>query len=504
MAAYLTKWLFEDSPRARGTTIQICGLWPFSGGAGAPRLGVPVGKHIRTGASVALDPITYFETGLIANPSLWIEGRPGLGKSTLCCRICIGLADRGIPSLVLGDLKGEYVKTITALGGQVIAIGRGRGGINPLDHDYALAAAYLMELATTTSADGNRWWVRYQYVLSEKAQRELIEDARARRSNAMKSLLQVHRRAPLTEREDAILEQALIELFARWNGPSMPVVDDLVALITGRSVTLRNGRVLPGLEVPTTVRAAAQDRGKWKRYVANCEDLVGSLEAIASGSAFGGVFSQRSTAQMRMGGSVVYDVSSIDHSDTSLQAAALLMCWNVGFGQVECQQLLADEGVIERVNYHIVNDELWRPLGAGEGMVDRISASTRLNRHQGVGTTFLTHSLADTDTLASESDRVKARGIAERCGVHVYFGLPAAEMSRIRMIQRLSRREEAQITSWWTPESWDQVDVKGRRRKPAGLGLCLIKVAGRRGIPTKITLTSIEENLHDTNTRWAA
>ena len=486
-----TKMRFEKPATARGTTIQVCGLWPFSGGAGAPRYGVPVGKHIRTGASVALDPITYFETGLTGNPSLWIEGRPGLGKSTLCCRICIGLEHRGIPSLILGDLKGEYVALIRSMGGQVITIGRGRGGINPLDHDYAIAASLRMVLQ-----DGQ--WV---FELPEQARRELVEDAKARRSNAMKSLLQVHRKAPLTELEDGVLDAALIELFERWNGPSQPVIDDLVALMTGRPVTLSSGRVLDAPEIPATIRAAARDRGKLKRYISNTEDLIGSLQAIASGSAFGGVFSHRSSAQMQMGRSVVFDVSSIDHSDTALQAAALLMCWNVGFGQVETQQVLADFEVIERMNYHIVNDELWRPLAAGMGMVDRISASTRLNRQQGIGITFLTHSLADTDTLADVNDRTKAKGIAERCGAHVYFGLPAAEMVRIREIQTLSRSEEATITRWWTPESWDQI---GTKRPPAGRGKCMIKVAGRRGIPVKIVLTDAEKKLHNTNQRWAA
>lgn len=492
---------FEEPVTARGTTVQVCGLWPFAGGSGAPRYGVPGGKHLLTGAAVALDPITYFETGLVANPSIWIEGRPGLGKSTLCCRICIGLDQRGVPSLVLGDLKGEYVNLIRAMGGQVISVGRGRGRINPLDHDYAIAASQRMVLATTTSEDGNRWWVRYEYELSDKARRELIEDARGRQSNAMKSLLQVHRKVPLAEREESVLDQALIELADRWHGPAEPVIDDLVALMTGRQIRLADGRMLPALEVPDSVRAAAQDRGKMKRYVANTEDLVGSLTAIASGAAFGGVFSGRSSAKMQMGGSVVFDISSIDESDTALQAAALLMCWNVGFGQVETQQLLADAGVIDRINYHIVNDELWRPLASGAGMVDRISASTRLNRHQGIGITFLTHSLADTDNLASEHDRNKARGIAERCGIHVYFGLPMAEMVRIREIQKLSRAEEAMITGWWTPESWDQ---SGSKRPPAGQGKCMIKVAGRRGIPIKVVLTDVEKRLHHTNGRWEA
>ena len=35
--------------------------------------------------------------------------------------------------MVLGDIKPDYVDLVEALGGQVITIGHGRGGINPLD-----------------------------------------------------------------------------------------------------------------------------------------------------------------------------------------------------------------------------------------------------------------------------------------------------------------------------------------------------------------------------------
>jgi len=33
-----------------GTSRQVCGLWPFAAGTGAPTTGVPLGTHMRTGA----------------------------------------------------------------------------------------------------------------------------------------------------------------------------------------------------------------------------------------------------------------------------------------------------------------------------------------------------------------------------------------------------------------------------------------------------------------------
>ena len=118
----------------RATTVQACGLWPFAAGSGAPMTGVPLGQHLHTGATVCGDPISWFTRArYISNPSLFMLGMPGLGKSTLVNRMLIGMAATGITPLVLGDLKPDYADTVRALGGQVISIGRGVGGINVLD-----------------------------------------------------------------------------------------------------------------------------------------------------------------------------------------------------------------------------------------------------------------------------------------------------------------------------------------------------------------------------------
>ena len=56
-----------------------------------------------------------------------------MGKSTLIRRIVLGLANRGIHSMIVGDIKPDYVDTVKSLGGQVVRIGHGLAGINPLD-----------------------------------------------------------------------------------------------------------------------------------------------------------------------------------------------------------------------------------------------------------------------------------------------------------------------------------------------------------------------------------
>ena len=65
----------------RGTTVQVCGLWPFAVGAGTPMVGVPLGRHIYTGATLCCDPVSWFQRAkLISNPSAFVLGKPGLGN----------------------------------------------------------------------------------------------------------------------------------------------------------------------------------------------------------------------------------------------------------------------------------------------------------------------------------------------------------------------------------------------------------------------------------------
>ncbi|WP_239063160.1 LAGLIDADG family homing endonuclease [Streptomyces sp. SID13031] len=66
----------------RGTTVQVCGMWPFSAGTGSPMVGVPIGRNILSGATMCCDPISWFmRAKLISNPSVFVLGKPGLGKA---------------------------------------------------------------------------------------------------------------------------------------------------------------------------------------------------------------------------------------------------------------------------------------------------------------------------------------------------------------------------------------------------------------------------------------
>ena len=476
----------------RGTTVQVCGLYPFSVGTGTPMIGVPLGKNLATGASVCCDPISWFQRAqLISNPSVFVLGKPGLGKSSLTRRMATGLAGYGALPLVLGDLKPDYVDLIEALDGQVITLGRGRGYLNILDPGEAHDAATRLNAEAVRLERAMRRKGADRAALKAEADRvrrlghQVLADAHGRRHTMIAALLTILRSEPPTDREETIIDRAL-----KWldeHHPGVPVLADLLAVIQN---------------APDEVRQVALDRGDLDRYRTITENLEASLIGLATGGRLGEVFSKQTSVPMRRDRPVVYDVSSIDDSESDLQAAILIACWSAGFGTVNVATALADASLEPRRHYFVILDELWRALRAGRGMVDRVDALTRLNRARGVGLAMISHTMSDLLALATEEDRMKARGFVERAGMVICGGLPQAEMPLLTAAVPMSDAEQAMLASWQDPPAWDP--STGHEAEPPGRGRFLIKVGGRPGIPIRVELTHAELAVNDTNKLWHA
>ena len=195
-------------PEWRGPTSQLCGLYMPGVGGASPNIGVPLGKGLVSRRTVCGDPISWFtRAGLIAQPSWTILGKPALGKSTLVRRLVTGLAPTATP-LILGDIKGEYVELVRALGGQVVTLGRGRGSLNVLEVG-----------AMDEAADR----IGGQQGLALK------EEAHARRYNVLRALLAIVRGRPTEDHEDIILSAALRFLYDRWTSTkTTPLLKHLI------------------------------------------------------------------------------------------------------------------------------------------------------------------------------------------------------------------------------------------------------------------------------------
>ena len=451
----------------RGTTVQVCGLWPFAAGSGSPMMGTPIGHHLRTGATVCFDPITWFTRAqLISQPSMFVLGRPGLGKSTFTRRTVLGLAAQRVTPLILGDLKPDYAALVAHLGGQVVKLGRGLGALNPLD-----VGALGRVLPRLSGAQAER----------------VRAEVRGRQLTLTAALITLARRHPVSDHEETILATALRLLDERHADTAPPLLGDLVTLLaTGH----------PELHTVTLAR------GNEDRYRAAVDPLHRSLLGLLDGP-LGSTFARPTTVRLDLNApAVCIDISGIHASDERLQAAVLLSCWSDGFGAIEAAHTLADAGLAPPRLFYAVMDELWRVLRSGAGLVDRVDELTRLNRGHALGTAYITHSLADLEALPSDTDRAKARGFVERAAVVVCGGLPQRELHELAQVVAFSQAEQQMITEWSTPPSWDP--ELGRETAPPGQGNFLIKIGTKPGIPVHVDLTAAElaSAVHNTNHRW--
>lgn len=454
-----------------GTSRQVCGLWPFAAGSSAPTQGVPIGTHLRTGAWVSGDPLTYFtRASLIRVPSAFLFGQPGLGKSTLGRRWLVGADWAGYRPWVLGDLKPDYVDLVTAMGGQIIRVGRGMPvGINPLGGGQL--AAILPALVDRPDLH-----------------RAISQKVHGRQLAMMRLLIALSRRRPVTGDEVTLLSAAIRALDEQhWATGTTPQVGHLIDL-------LGHG--------PRPLRAAilAVDDDPYYRSIA--DPLRRALAGLLEGH-LGDVFARPATISFDTTAPAVdVDISSIDGADIDLEAAVLTATWNEGFSAAEAAHVLADAGLGPARNYYLTVDELWRALRGDGEIVDLINDLVRTDRQKGTGELFISHSMGDLDALATVDARAKARGFVERVGMIGCFGLPAVEFSRLADVLEFSDAERAEVISWSAPASLDT--ETGRLSAPPGRGKVLLKLGNRPGVPVQVRLTSTElaAGVHDTNTRW--
>ena len=442
----------------QGTTSQLCGLYPFVAGSGAPTLGVPIGRHMLWGEVVCLDPLEWLRAGLVTNPGVFVLGQPGVGKSTIAKRLAVGMAATGTRILILGDTKPDYTPLVHYLGGQVITVGRGLHRINPLD--AGPLGAVVHDLNPTEAA-------------------QLRMEIRGRRMALLLALCALVRGRHLSNGEEVILGRA-VDLLT--DHPSDPTVPDVLHLIeTGAQ--------------PMQTAARARSDGEYRRRV---DELVATLDLLCHGSLAGVFDGPTSQAIDLHAPAVSVDISRVAAAGDTLVAAAMLCVWSYGHALVDATAVLAEHGQATRHHYLAIMDELWRALRGAAGLVEHADALTRLNRAKGMASLMLTHSLADLDALPTPEDRAKAQGFVERSAIKILAGLPPRELDRVHHVVPLNQAERDLVASWAAPEAW----LPGAAHP--GRGKYLIKTGQRPGMPVALHLVGDEWTLYDTDQKIRA
>lgn len=471
------------------TTSNLgCGFNPNSVGAPAPVIGTPIGRHVTTGADVGCDGFAWFMEGIIANPSAFVLGLPGLGKSTLIRKLLVGHIAQGHVSIVAGDIKAEYVGMTQAMGGQVITLGHGVGALNPLD------VGALGRVVPQLEANAEHLAAIGQHDLIRRT-KEQVHGRQVALVSALVGLARAHNPGTghgVADYEAMIIGVALRELYGSmtvdWLNP--PILAELIAQIERGSDHLRD-------------KARASTPEEWKQRV---DPLLLSLHSLLDG-ATGQIFGGQTTQPIDVAApAVCIDVSAIDRGDRAVKAAVMIACWSNAFGSIEASHVLADAGLDRQRYFAVCLDELWQTLAAAPGLVGQVDALTRLNRSTGTALYMITHTFKDLQAVPTEEDRRTAMGFVERAGLVICGGLPHSELELLSTQLPFTEAEAEMITSW----SRGATPKRSRAQTDAGIapgrGRFMIKASkdGSPGIPVQTVLFPIEvtTRLHDTNTRF--
>lgn len=454
--------IVDLAPEYRGTTRQVCGLYPFSTVASTPVVGVPLGKNLLSGQTMCCDPISWFLARLVDTPSAFVLGRPGKGKSSLARRLFVGMIQFGVVPIALADSKPDYADITRAVGGDVIEFGRGLGSINPLDPGPVRGLLDRM---------------------SEGARNEAQADLRARRLEIMVALIELVRHTPINARERNVLTMAL-KMLDEAITDREPLVGDVLDLIRTR---------------PEPLRRAALDRGNDEKYLTEIEGLEEGLMALGPDGPFGALFCHPTTVPIRLGVPTCFDVSRIPDDDPLLQAAAQAVCWSYGSSAVSAARRAADDGLMKQMIYMLFEDEIWKGLRVWERLAYLMDSTTRMNRQMGIGQIMITHTMEDL-TLSREELTNIAQGFVERSALVFLGGLSAREMGNLQQVFDMSAAEVDMIQSWSAQASLDPRTNKAIA--PPGQGCFLLKLGKSPGTPFHVQLTPTEAAVNDTNKRW--
>lgn len=435
-----------------GPSSQVGGVYPFLLGSPLPPKGAVVGRDILTGELVCIDPAGWVGK-LTTNPGVWVMSQPGAGKSALVKRICVVYSLLGHMVVVPGDVKGEYTRLVHELGGSVIRIGTGER-LNPLD-----SGPLKSHLRT----------------LPVKERDDLRDVVHARRLETLGALLAT--KAGMGMRPSEIDRMALTTAVTLASDASKddPVITDVIRILREEPQELQRKLGATGTEYARLTRSV----------IAGLENLCdGPLKGLFDGPTTTGIDLHAPAVSV--------DISALLSRGNDVVSAGMIATWAYTYSAIDSARGV---GLIDRPLV-LPMDEMWRALRSGPGLVDAMDGISRLNRLYNDVTLFITHSLLDAESLPTEEDRVKARGLMDRCDTWVIGASTEEELKRVTGKRALTEQERAMIVSWASATS---TGLDGTEQVHPGRGKYLIKIGTRPGIAAATELTPDEVALYRTD-----
>ncbi|MFF3256461.1 ATP-binding protein [Actinacidiphila glaucinigra] len=418
-----------------------------------------MGRDVLTGELVCIDPSGW--TGRITtNPGVWVMSQPGAGKSALVKRMCLVYSAYGYMVCVPGDVKGEYSQLVGELGGSVVRIGDGGGRLNPLD-----SGPLRGRLAS----------------LPARERAGLVDVLTGRRLETLGALLSTKPGLgrPPTEIERSALNTA-VQLASDATPETDPILPDVIAVLRQAPEALRSKLAASGDTYNDLTRS-----------------VIAGLDNLCGGP-LKGLFDGHTTAPLDLHAPAVsVDLSGLRARGNDVISAGMIATWAYAYSSIDSARSI---GMMTR-SLVLPMDEMWRALRSGPGLVDAMDAISRLNRVTDDVTIYVTHSLLDSESLPTEEDRTKARGLMDRCDTWVIGASSAEELKRVTGKRALTEQEAMLITSWSSATS---TGLDTSDQVHPGRGKYLIKIGTRPGIAAATELTATERRLYHTDNNTAA
>ena len=373
--------------RHRGTTANLCSLYPWHTGPGPTDRGPYLGVNVAAGGSGWFyDPFELYPA-LLTDSNMLIAGRPGQGKSAAVKTFLyreIGVYGRR-RFIAINDPKGEYGPLADALGMPIIKLDPGGvHRLNPLD-------------PAPGDADGG--------LLS--------------RQKLVTGMLAVVLDRRLEPAEESVVARAIEHLAARRQRFDLA---DLAATVGSPPAELVAHPELERL-TDSEVRLAATP----VRFA------LGKLLDRTLRGMFDGQTTVSLDWDQELG--VVIDLSAVFEDR---EALPLVMMAATSWLQSALTGLRAERRGLQ------VDDEVWALLG-NEWTVKHLQARLKLCRHWGICNILVCHKLSDLRAQAADGTAAQkvAAGLLADMGTRVFFQQAPGEVAEAQSLLGLSDVEAA-------------------------------------------------------------